>query len=260
MNSYWYLSPFRYSHERIHVTGFQLNLRRNLGSKMPEGDHRSSDYPYAIRLITNNPRGGRVVPPRQLDFGWVQRTMALCDLSTEMPPPDFEYPLRCIDTKNFCVAQLPFDAPYVALSYPWGTATQIKLTQQTDYIRRVDGLFRIYDHIPATIQDAIQLTSKVGQRYLWVDSLCIVQDDPDDVRHQMSQMGEIYRNSYFTIIATSGTGADYGLPLVRPGLRTTEQKLEKVQGMWIANILPEMKEWNGTWQYRGWTFQERLLI
>jgi hypothetical protein len=52
----------------------------------------------------------------------------------------------------------------------------------------------------------------MGLRYLWVDRLCIVQDEPTHLREQLQQMASIYANSYFTIIAADGYDANYGLP------------------------------------------------
>ena len=175
-----------------------------------------------------------------------------------MPPPFFEHSLRYIDTKSLYVTELPNNARHVALSYPWGKVTQIQLTRQTDYIRQQGGLSRVFDQIPATKRDAIQLASKVGQICLWVDSLCILQDNKEDVRRQMEQMGEIYRNSHFTIFAVSGAGADYGLPLVQPGRSKHRQMFEKIQGMWITTMFPWEEQYGGSWKDRGWPFQERL--
>lgn len=59
----------------------------------------------------------------------------------------------------------------------------------------------VLEELLATYQDAIIVTKRLGIQYLWIDSLCIVQDDEDDVRLQISRMGSIYGNSYLTIAA-----------------------------------------------------------
>jgi hypothetical protein len=104
--------------------------------------------------------------------------------------------------------------------------------------------------------------SRVGERYLWLDSLCIVQDDEIDVKQQMEQMGEIYRHSYFTIFAISGQDANYGLPGARPGTRKLKQVFQRVGDLTIANALPWMEEEDllraGAWGSRGWTFPREV--
>jgi hypothetical protein len=56
----------------------------------------------------------------------------------------------------------------------------------------------------------------IGERYLWVDSLCIVQDDPQEKHGQIANMDAIYGNAILTINAAAGQDANAGLPGVRP--------------------------------------------
>ncbi|KAF2179039.1 heterokaryon incompatibility, partial [Zopfia rhizophila CBS 207.26] len=57
--------------------------------------------------------------------------------------------------------------------------------------------------LPQTIQDAISCARKLDLSYLWADSLCIVQDSPEDKAREIAQMGEVHWNTYATILATS---------------------------------------------------------
>jgi hypothetical protein len=73
---------------------------------------------------------------------------------------------------------------YVALSHCWGKSPaapgQISRTLKeniNDYARGIK-----MRRLPKTFRDAIQVTRELGQRYLWIDSLCIIQDDPNDWR------------------------------------------------------------------------------
>jgi hypothetical protein len=64
--------------------------------------------------------------------------------------------------------------PYVALSYCWGvsqalTTTKLTLTQRKKEISLVD--------MPQTLQDALFITQQLGIPYIWIDALCIIQDD-----------------------------------------------------------------------------------
>lgn len=57
--------------------------------------------------------------------------------------------------------------------------------------------------LPATISDAIYVTHMLGFRWLWVDSLCIIQDSDADKRHEIGRMHDIYRYAHVTIMAAS---------------------------------------------------------
>ncbi|CZR66340.1 uncharacterized protein PAC_16241 [Phialocephala subalpina] len=91
-------------------------------------------------------------------------------------------------------------AQYAALSYCWGSGTQ-QLTTNTSNFRSY--LLALPYNLPKTILDAVEVCRKVGIPYLWVDALCIIQDDDSDKLDQMAQMGSIYKNSTITIIAAS---------------------------------------------------------
>ena len=54
------------------------------------------------------------------------------------------------------------------------------------------------------VSDAIELTRKLGVRYIWIDALCVVQDDPEEQLNAMSRMSDIYSSAVF-VIATAGT-------------------------------------------------------
>ncbi|KAK5629029.1 hypothetical protein RRF57_004744 [Xylaria bambusicola] len=64
--------------------------------------------------------------------------------------------------------------------------------------------------MPRTFRDAILLVRFLGYRYLWIDSLCILQDQLEDWEAEAKKMGEIYRNARFTIVAAAATSADSG--------------------------------------------------
>ena len=66
-------------------------------------------------------------------------------------------------------------------------------------------------NLPRTINDAIDFVAELGIRYLWVDMLCLVQDDEDDVALGVRMMNSIYHGSYFTLVAGHGFDANAGL-------------------------------------------------
>jgi hypothetical protein len=96
-------------------------------------------------------------------------------------------------TLSHCWGQTPADAP-------WKT-TQATLATFTTSIP--------IEALPKTLHDAIKITRSLGERYIWIDSLCIVQDSPDDWAKESATMGRVYSNSLCTIISSSD-GADGG--------------------------------------------------
>jgi hypothetical protein len=68
-----------------------------------------------------------------------------------------------------------------------------------------------WETVPKTFQDAIDMTQLLGIKYIWIDSLCIVQDDVDDWRHEGSKMADIYAGAYTTLAATSASNSGEGL-------------------------------------------------
>ncbi|KAH7401041.1 heterokaryon incompatibility protein-domain-containing protein, partial [Phaeosphaeria sp. MPI-PUGE-AT-0046c] len=97
---------------------------------------------------------------------------------------------------------------YVALSHCWGSSQPLTLTRAT-----ATELFQgiTLDRLPKTFQDAIAVTRRFGLRYLWIDSLCIYQDDKYDWGMEASRMKDIYRNAAFCIAATHAADSTAGL-------------------------------------------------
>lgn len=97
---------------------------------------------------------------------------------------------------------------YVALSYVRGGNQRITL-QRSNYADLQNGR-SLVGRVPRTIEDALYLTGALGVQYLWVDALCIVQDDNADKEAQIGNMGSVCTHSLFTIIAAAGGDAEAG--------------------------------------------------
>ncbi|KAM0541272.1 hypothetical protein ACHAPJ_013317 [Fusarium lateritium] len=69
----------------------------------------------------------------------------------------------------------------------------------------------VVSQLPKTILDAIELTRALGETWLWIDSLCIIQDDEEGLAHELAEMHRIYATSFLTIIAADGQDAEHGL-------------------------------------------------
>lgn len=102
---------------------------------------------------------------------------------------------------------------YLTLSYVWGGDQVHKTTTRniSAYERSIDPAL-----LPATICDAIRVTSSLGFQFLWIVSLCIIQDSDEDKRHELGRMHMIYRYAHLTIIASSAQKVSDGFLRDRP--------------------------------------------
>ncbi|KAH9213301.1 heterokaryon incompatibility protein-domain-containing protein, partial [Leptodontidium sp. 2 PMI_412] len=91
---------------------------------------------------------------------------------------------------------------YATLSHCWGTVRPMTTTMSTLSDRMQSIPLNL---LPKTFQDTVLLTRKFRLKYLWIDSLCIIQDSKDDWEVESAKMGQIYRGSAITIAATSAT-------------------------------------------------------
>lgn len=179
---------------------------------------------------------------------------------TPLSPTDLD--LTVINVEKECLVDVPSDTAYVALSYVWGGPLPFQnVKERNEELYEPHSISSDNKEIPRTIRDAIRLVALVEEKYIWVDSLCICQDDVENKMAQIENMGNIYSRAIFTIVAACGKGADSGLPGVQPLSRKTIQRAELVQGMILANELPFLHDTIGPsyWNTRGWTYQENEL-
>lgn len=99
-------------------------------------------------------------------------------------------------------------AKYVALSHCWGEDPSLTLTTTAATIRERQSGIR-WEQLPKTFRDAVLITKGLGIRYLWIDSLCIIQEDMLDWEEESAKMASTYSNCYLNLAAThacNGTG------------------------------------------------------
>ena len=177
-----------------------------------------------------------------------------------------------VETLQIIVAGDPSSCRYIALSYVWGGADMLKLRYTNlKQLSVPHGLENYLPQLPQTVLDALEVVRDLGERYLWVDALCILQEDTNESREQIANMDSVYGSALLTIVAAGGTNAHAGLQGVRrrhfaqPGRQLVERQIlqssAKINND-ITVIAPatnqqnlETSEWNG----RAWTFQEKLL-
>jgi hypothetical protein len=91
-------------------------------------------------------------------------------------------------------------SPYATLSHCWGSVLPLRLEQENMVLFQSSIA---QGSLPKTFQDAVQITRHLGLRFLWIDSLCIIQDSPEDWEIESSNMGSVYENSICNIAASA---------------------------------------------------------
>jgi hypothetical protein len=186
----------------------------------------------------------------KIDFAMVRNWLLMCKqwhgkgckqsklLDYEVEDPAAEIPcFRLIDVVNNCIVSAPHNCQYVVLSYVWGSIdpTTILRTLKANVVELEKHGSLVepenHDRIPLTIRDAMEAVRELHLRYLWVDSLCIIQDDVGEGGSKMdaiSKMDIVYGAAYLTIMAATGGDANAGLPGLRPGTRKITQPVEQL--------------------------------
>lgn len=176
---------------------------------------------------------------------------------TRSLPPGF----MVLDIASGCIVEPPKEFEYIALSYVWGPQQPgyLELNRQTESDLRTP---RSLDtkQVPRTIRDAMTACTELGVRYLWVDRLCIIQDeDHPQKMAQIRSMDAVYASAYLTICAVHGTDSETGLLGLNSNPRRFSQEPVPVSGLLITPQLPSPISGRETWWTRGWVCQEYLL-
>ena len=208
-------------------------------------------------------RGRNVLP--EVDISLINQWMQSCNLrhdSCHLPAlkTSREQDIRLIDVQEYRIISATMIEKYVTLSYVWGPATKPLLTQATlSQCSSPGGLKGL--KLPRTISDTMQVVKYLGKQYLWVDSLCIVQDNDNDKEQQLSIMDIIYSNSDLVVLATAGSEGNAGLPGIGSSPRRILQQVEKIDGVNFMTAQASVQEVlkRSIWNSRGWTFQEVAL-
>ena len=162
----------------------------------------------------------------------------------------------------FCVSK-GTTAPekYVALSHRWGDPTQHQqfCTTRSNLDSFKNGID--YDQLPRTFQDAITVTRGVGLRFLWIDSLCIVQDDSQDWERESKRMEAVYSSAYCTIAATCAEGSTDGFLKDRPERPYIIKRTTSGPDVYICEAIDNFQAdvEDSELNQRGWVLQERVL-
>ncbi|KAM7213566.1 Heterokaryon incompatibility protein (HET) domain containing protein [Rhypophila decipiens] len=141
---------------------------------------------------------------------------------------------------------------YAALSHCWGNPRdmeQIKTTTR-NYKQHLSSI--VYSELPKSFQDAVQVCRELGLQNLWIDSLCIVQDDSNDWQHESTNMTDTYENAFITLAATASAGCTEGFTF----------SYQRPQHFSEFSVYPgpDLGQLRKQPLYkRGWTLQEMVL-
>ncbi|UKZ83033.1 hypothetical protein TrVFT333_010834 [Trichoderma virens FT-333] len=266
--------------------GFGLNITLfNRGLEISVFAQPSSKTPELERLFPTLPVGVLDLPSRtdsEASLQWVAEKLRQCDNSHGCRQKNSDLtgarPRRILDVgsaDNNHVRLKVFDATadeipkYACLSHCWGSSKPLSTTTANldSHEREI-----LWNSLPPLFQDTITYVRRLGISLLWIDSLCIIQDDKDDWRKEAAQMASVYQNAYLVISASKSSGSEDRLfseideqlkpniiPVPSPGQgsavcfrkslthmpRYMDQKLAK------PSALPTFN--------RGWIYQERIL-
>ncbi|KAL2135765.1 hypothetical protein VTI74DRAFT_7135 [Chaetomium olivicolor] len=210
---------------------------------------------------------GKQFPPRLLDLG-----VANEEIDGSRLEFDPDRPVHLIDTREAQKIRIPSGmvwVPYAVLSHRWGPSTAACRTTKANALDRYQQGIKV-SSLCKTFQDAIVVALEMGMPYLWIDSLCIIQDDDEDWRHQSSYMDDIYMNSLLTIAAHSYSGNDGGSGFLSSAFASEGAEPVHLGTLLSANRKPtslyarhdrmfEVDIFTSPLSRRGWVLQERLL-
>ncbi|KJZ74886.1 hypothetical protein HIM_05795 [Hirsutella minnesotensis 3608] len=236
-----------------------------------------SDYDDPLNFVfvgrpINGPPEGKTL---DLLAGWVKA----CDSHDRCLRRDGPMPTRLVDlgaldteTTTFRLVESRDVAVdrYTALRYCWGRPANYVCTSRATLGERKSTI--TLRQLPKTFQDAIAVTRKLGVRYIWIDSLCIIQDDERDWEHESARMADVYSNAYLTIAATGKSSSSDGLFLGRSARVYFRVPLKEETSYTKGHILLcplqagndfKLEDYismrSEPLSQRAWAFQERVL-
>jgi len=183
-------------------------------------------------------------------------------------------PTRVIDvgtntTKNIRLYETMGEkGEWIALTHLWGRSEPYFSTTRQNLYDRMAGI--AWEKLPATFQDAVTVTRALGHRYLWIDSLCIIQGRDGDFNEEAKRMEEVYSGAYCVIAASCATGHQSGFLSKRVkrdavalrGLDNNPFLDPQEQGtIYICQIIDDFKAHvlDGNLNKRAWVMQEHAL-
>lgn len=176
-----------------------------------------------------------------------RRPTRLLDVGTEGRPYIRLYETQPKDTME-----------YLALSHPWGSPPHF-CTYPTNIDEHKQQIN--FHSLPLTFQHAVTVTRSLGVRYLWIDSICIIQGPDGDFIHEAKHMGDVFNQAYCVLAGTSATGQRDGFLKRRKQRRAILVKQKGRAPFYICRFMDDFGRdvLNSDLNRRGWVLQERVL-
>lgn len=199
------------------------------------------DHVHSLNSIqTSKNTGNPLLPTRLVDVG---------------AETDVEVWLRETNDYNFPPAH------YIALSHPWGPPPHF-CTFSSNLEKHKNGI-RL-DDLPATFRDAVLVTRALKHRYLWIDSICIIQGPDGDFKDESKRMEQVFSAAYCVIAASSSLGQSHSF--LRKNTAKERAYVPFAQrgnqaAFYVCEAIDDFKEHvlGGPLNRRGWVLQERAL-
>jgi len=167
---------------------------------------------------------------------------------------------------NAAVDALPSpESQYIALSHCWGGDISCRLTT-ANYTTMSVNIPE--NDLPPTFADAVRITRMLGVHYLWIDSLCIIQDSSADWEAESAAMGQVFSNAYCVIAATASSDSYGGCLRWRRIQDLSDRRVIMKSGTMCCytsrdhpsiRTLFDTRVEQAPLTRRAWAFQERLL-
>ena len=166
------------------------------------------------------------------------------------------FPKRVLDVSNLETTGII--RLVASVSHCWGLGPMLT-TKSTNIAEHENGIK--LSNFPRTFQEAMAFALKMGVRYIWIDSLCIIQDSAEDWETESKKMANIYTDGHFTIAASRSRGSEQGLYSESPPENIGEKMVVSSSNGKEYPFRFRKPIDHNTWPLlkRAWVYQERWL-
>ncbi|KAG9498412.1 hypothetical protein J7337_009217 [Fusarium musae] len=181
-------------------------------------------------------------------FLWIKERLHECETAHDCwDSSDLKTPKRLLEISDdkLILRTNIFKEKYATLSHCWGTpsSASIKLLKSTSSNFTHDGI--ALGDLSLTFRDAADVCKRLGIQYIWIDSLCIMQDDPQDWLEESTRMADIYANAFIGLFAGHAKDGNGGLYSNRynpePFLRAEKVVVKDDCGQEIAMCIQQQR-------------------
>ncbi|GKT51648.1 uncharacterized protein ColSpa_11829 [Colletotrichum spaethianum] len=169
--------------------------------------------------------------------------------------------LETVDLQEEIGHSQPVQFSYIALSHPWGDRNhhQHFCTTWENIDDHKTGI--LDSNLPNTFRDAVRVTRELNVRYLWIDSLCIVQGEDGDFEEEAQHMETVFSSAFCVIAASCATGTSDGFLQQRPNRTVVTIDRSPESPFYICEAIDDFQRYvvEGPLNKRGWVLQERAL-